>query len=77
MFALCYWNTWNKATMVRCVYLGMEDTLGLQNELVVVVWLVQNVFESKESYRTHGVPILPENTDLQLTSLLCKLTCTK
>lgn len=55
--------------MVKCVYLGMEDTLGLQTELVVVVWLVQNVFESQESYRTHRVPILPEDTDLQLTSL--------
>lgn len=72
MFALLleHLAPWNKAIMVRCVYLGMEDTLGLQNELVVVVWFVQNVFESQESYRTHGAPILPENTDLQLTSLV-------
>lgn len=47
----------------------MEDTPGLQTELVVVVWLVQNVFKSQESHRTHRVPILPEDTDLQLTSL--------
>ena len=46
------------------VYLGMEDTLRLQSELVVVVWLVQNVFESQESYRAHRISIPPEDTHL-------------
>lgn len=62
------------------VYLGMEDTLRLQTELVVVVWLVQNVFQSQESKRTHRIPVPPEDTHLQLSSLgqiWQETTCTK